>query len=166
MIQRAIAIDFEFGPGPSPRCLVARDVGSGELWRVWETELYEMPRAPFSLGPDTVAVAYYGSAEIGCFLALGWPRPAHLVDLYAEFRLWTNGHPPKGGHSLVGALNYFGLPALAVEEKDAMRELAIRGGPWQPGERDALLDYCQTDVDALVALWPKLGSKLGWPALP
>ncbi len=71
----------------------------------------------------------------------------------------------KAGHGLIGALSYFGLPALAVEEKDAMRDLAIRGGLWQPGEREALLDYCQSDVDALVALWPKLSAKLGWPSL-
>ncbi len=57
---------------------------------------------------------------------------------------------PTGGYGLLGALQYFGLPSLDAEEKDAMRALALRGGPWQPGEPEALLDYCQTDVDALL----------------
>ena len=30
-------------------------------------------------------------AELGCFLALGWPMPARILDLFAEFRATTNG---------------------------------------------------------------------------
>ena len=41
-----------------------------------------------------------------------------------------------------------------------MRELALRGGPYTVAERLALLDYCQTDVDALVALLPEMASKI------
>ena len=41
-----------------------------------------------------------------------------------------------------------------------MRELALRGGPYTIAERLALLDYCQTDVDALVALLPEMASRI------
>jgi len=37
-----------------------------------------------------------------------------------------------------------------------MRELAQRTGPFSTDERQALLDYCQTDVDALARLLPKM----------
>jgi hypothetical protein len=37
-----------------------------------------------------------------------------------------------------------------------MRELAIRGGPFTGAERVALLDYCQSDVDALARLLPAM----------
>src|SRR5262249_43146718 len=138
------AVDFEFGDGPVPRCLVARDLARTQLNRVWEDELWTLTAAPFPVVPGSIMTAYLASAEIACFLALGWTLPVHVVDLYAEFRLFMNGRrPPTGGYGLLGALQYFGLPSLEAEEKDAMRALALRGGPWQPGEREALLDYCQ-----------------------
>jgi hypothetical protein len=53
-------------------------------------------------------------------------------------------------------LAYFGLPVGDAVEKDAMRQLAIRGGPFTDVERTALLDYCQADVDALGQLLPAM----------
>jgi hypothetical protein len=157
------AVDFEFGDGPAPRCLVARDLARTRCLRVWEDELRTLSAAPFPVGTDSIMTAYLASAEISCFLALGWALPVHVVDLYAEFRLFMNGRrAPTAGYGLLGALRYFGLPSLDVEEKDTMRALALRGGPWQPGEPEALLTYCQTDVDALLGLWPVLGRRLGW----
>ena len=42
-------------------------------------------------GRDSLFIAYYASAELGCFRALGWPRPANILDLFVEFRNRTNG---------------------------------------------------------------------------
>jgi hypothetical protein len=61
------------------------------------------------------------------------------------------------------ALAYFALPAVDAAEKDAMRALAMRGGPYTPDEQAALLAYCQTDVDALVRLdadWDRVKARL------
>jgi hypothetical protein len=99
-------------------------------------------------------VAYYASAELGCHLALKWPMPARILDLFVEFRCLTNGRPTPCGSGLLGALAYFGLDSLGAAEKSEMRQLAIRGGPFTSRERTALLDYCQTDVDALAQLLP------------
>ena len=44
-----------------------------------------------------------------------------------------------------------------------MRELAMRGGPFTAGERAALLDYCETDVEALARLFPKMLPHIDWP---
>ena len=44
-----------------------------------------------------------------------------------------------------------------------MRELAMRGGPFTTGERAALLDYCETDVEALARLFPKMLPHIDWP---
>jgi hypothetical protein len=42
-------------------------------------------------------------------------------------------------------------------EKETMRDLAIRGGPYSAAERKALLQYCQSDVDSLAQLvWAML----------
>ena len=106
---------------------------------------------------------YYGSAELGCHLALGWPLPANVLDLFTEFRTRTNGLWTPNGASLLGALAYFGLPAIGSEQKEAMRALALRGGPWTAEERAALLAYCETDVIALAQLLPHMMEGLDLP---
>jgi hypothetical protein len=64
---------------------------------------------------------------------------------------------------LIGALVYHGLDAIGTDEKEQMRELALRGGPWTPEERAALLDYCEGDVDALARLLPAMLPKIDIP---
>ena len=154
------AVDFEFvaadGERPVPVCMVARELRSGRLLRLWRDELQALRRPPFDVGADTLFVAYYASAELGCFLALGWPMPARILDLFAEFRAATNGLPTPCGAGLLGALQWHGLEAMAADEKTAMRDLVLRGGPWSAAERLAILDYCQADVDALAALLPRM----------
>jgi hypothetical protein len=153
------AVDFEFtappGQRPQPLCLVARELRAGALVRSWLTD-YALPGPPFDTGADSLLVAYYASAELGCFLALDWPFPVRILDLYAEFRCLTSGLAAPCGHSLLGALAYYGLDGLAAAEKDGTRQLAMRGGPYTAGERAALLDYCQSDVDSLARLLPAM----------
>jgi hypothetical protein len=74
--------------------------------------------------------------------------PVNVLDLYAEFRVRTNGLTLPAGSGLPGALIYFGLDALDALEKDQMRQLAIRGGPYTREEREALLTYCEGDLAA------------------
>ncbi|MBY0457767.1 MAG: hypothetical protein K2V38_10550, partial [Gemmataceae bacterium] len=85
------------------------------------------------------------------------------MDLYAEFRNHTNGRPPAHGSGLLGALAHFGLDALDAAEKEEMRALAMRDGPHTPAEQEALLDYCQSDVDGLARLLPKMLPHLDLP---
>jgi DNA polymerase-1 len=152
-------VDFEFsapsGERPTPLCLVAREFFTGRLIRVWldgDESLHGCNGLPFDVGPEVLYVAFYASAELGCHLAMGWPMPERVLDLYCEFRNLTNGIPTLCGSGLLGALAYFGLPAIEAAEKDELRELAMRAGPFSDGERLSLLNYCQTDVDALKKL--------------
>lgn len=154
-------VDFEFmcppGERPTPLCLVGREFRSGQLLRVWLDGPAGPLDCPIPTGPDVLFIAYYASAELGCYIANGWPLPCLVVDLYLEFRNLTNGLPTPCGNGLLGALAWFGLDAIDAAEKDQLRELAMRGGPYTQAERVALLDYCQTDVDGLARLLPKLG---------
>lgn len=163
----AVLVDFEFhcpdGERPEPICMVARELGSGRVHRIWQDDLRRMQAPPFPIGPDSLVVAFYASAEVGCFLALGWPPPVHLLDLFAEFRCRTNGLDVPCGNGLLGALVCFGEDAGGVREKTEMRELAIRGGPWTVDEQRALLDYCQGDVDALGRLLARMNPALDTP---
>ena len=61
----------------------------GQTWRLWRGQFESQP--PFPIDDDTVLVAYYASAELGCFKALGWPQPRFVLDLFTEFRARTNG---------------------------------------------------------------------------
>jgi hypothetical protein len=150
--------DFEFGsnPGERPkvRCLVAKEYYSARLLRVWADALGST--RPFDVGPDSLFVAYYASAELGCFLTLGWPIPVRILDLFTEFRNLTNGFFPLAGDSSLGALSYFGLDGIGGGEKDELRALALRGGNYTAEEKSALLDYCQSDVEALSRLLPRI----------
>lgn len=158
-------LDFEFrapdGQRPAPLCVVAREWRSGQLVRLWRDELASSP--PIDIGPSTLFVAFYASAELGCHLALGWPMPANILDLYAEFRCLTSGLAVPCGHGLLGALAYHGLPAIDAADKDTMRQLALRGEPYTDGERLALLNYCQSDVDGLARLLPAMLSTIDLP---
>jgi DNA polymerase-1 len=153
-------VDFEFssvpGERPVPICLVAREYRSGRTIRLWEKDLCRRTEAPYPTDDATLFVAYYASAEIGCHAVLGWPAPANVLDLFAEFRNVTNGLTTPCGNGLLGALASFGLDGIDTAEKDSMRELAIRGGPWTADERSALLDYCEQDVVALARLLPEM----------
>src|SRR5262245_9213945 len=131
--------DFEFsqpdGERPQPVCLVAREWRTRQTVRLWQDELPALSTPPFPVGPDSLFVAYYASAELGCFLALNWPMPARTLDLFAEFRCLTSGLPVPCGNGLLGALAYFGFDGLAAAEKESMRLLAMRGGPYTEAER-------------------------------
>jgi DNA polymerase I-like protein with 3'-5' exonuclease and polymerase domains len=115
-----------------------------------------MPEAPFNVGQDSLYVGYYTSGDLECFLELGWDLPVRVMDLYAEFRCITNGKWLPSGRGLIGALHYFGLDAMGVDEKSEMRELAKRGGGFTYEEKISLLEYCESDVDALVRLLPRI----------
>ena len=72
----------------------------------------------------------------------------------------TNGLTTPCGAGLLGALAYFGLDSIDAADKDSMRQLALRGGDYSESEKQALLDYCETDVDALARLLPVMLPKI------
>jgi DNA polymerase-1 len=92
-------VDFEFlapsGENPTPICLGAKEWHTGKILRQWRDEFGPMP--PYDTGPDALFVAYYASAELGCHLALGWPMPMRILDLFTEFRCRTNSLPVHSG---------------------------------------------------------------------
>jgi DNA polymerase I len=145
------AVDFEFiagaGERPVPICLVAQELRTDRLLRLWHHEFGDRP--PYPIDDNTLFVAYYASAELGCHRALGWPAPVRILDLFTEFRALTNGLAVPAGNGLIGALIACGLDHLSVTEKEEMRALVVRGGPWTAEEQTAVLDYCETDINAL-----------------
>lgn len=160
-------VDFEFQapPGQQPHviCMVAQELRSGRLIRMWRDELIALRQAPFDCGANSLFVAYYASAEFGCFLALSWPFPACILDLFAEHRRTTNGIPSPHADSLIGALAYWGLDHIDVSEKESMRQLIMNNQEWSAEQQSDILDYCQTDVTPLAALLQRIAPELDVP---
>lgn len=159
------ALDFEFvsAPGgrPDPVCMVARELRTGRELRLWDAELRRA--CPIQFGPDALLVAYFAPAELTCFLALGWPMPANVLDLFAEWRTFSNGRTHQmgtGGNGLLSALSHFGLSHLDPEEKSGWRERILLGRPYSPSDRAGILDYCASDADALEGLLAALAGRL------
>lgn len=164
--REIVVADFEFraapGERPEPVCMVAREMNSGRTIRLWGEELTSTP-CPYSTAADTLFVAYYASAEMGCHRALGWPMPKNVLDLYAEFRVQTNGRKLPHGRGLLGALMFYGESGIDALEKDAMRELILRGGGYTADEKQAILDYCESDVTTTARLLAKMSAILDEP---
>jgi DNA polymerase I len=152
--REVVLVDFEFaappGERPEPVCLVAKLLRAGRTIRLWRDQFGPLP--PYPIDDDTLFVAYYASAELGCHRALDWSMPTRVLDLFAEFRDRTNGCATPAGAGLLGALVYFGLDALGATEKEEMRTLIMGGGPWSDNERGRILEYCESDVEALALL--------------
>lgn len=159
--QAVMAVDFEYDFGgdnfanlPRPVCMSYRDLRTGRGGNVW-LEGAHAAAPPFSTGTDTLFVAYNATAEIGCFRTLGWPIPERVLDLYPEFANLMNGvHAGRKG--LVHAMEYFGLDTIGVVEKKAMVDLILRGPPWTDEEKQQIVEYCNSDVDALARLLPAM----------
>lgn len=170
------SVDFEYSTdldlNPVPICMVAREVNSGELVRVW---LWDDPPADCPLDmEETLYVAFNASAEMGCHQMLGWKEPPHILDLYAEFCAEKAGKTAQWKR-LLDACQCYGIATIADEEKKDMQDLCIRGGPYTEGEKAAILEYCQSDVDVtaelLLKMWPTVNFKnalwrgdYGWAA--
>ena len=163
-IKHIFCPDFEYqqrrGNPPHVVCMAVHEPRTGITRRYWQDELRQMKRAPFETGNDAVTVAYAAQAEMSCFLALGWPLPLNVIDLYAEFRAATNGTGKPA--SLLSALAHYNLPHIEASLKDSMIDLVLRGD-WNDEEKQQVLSYCESDVVALGALLPAMAGSIDWP---
>ncbi len=158
--QRVVVLDFEFRPVGGLEgnpleviCGVFKDIQSGTNVKLWQEELRQYKSPPLCSGGNTTLVAYYASAEMSCFRALGWSQSYNIIDLFAEFRVLTNGLLPRDQQSLIAALTYFGGEPVNQAHKESMRSLALRGGPFSDQERCSLLEYCSQDVEMTAQLY-------------
>src|ERR1039457_4991406 len=88
-----VFVDFEFSQpaGSVPRvvCVVAKEVVSGRMFRIMLDE--DAPTAPpWRTDKRCLFVAFAASAEMSCYLELGWEMPKYILDLFFECRNLTN----------------------------------------------------------------------------
>jgi hypothetical protein len=122
---------------------------------LWLLGVERLPRLPFALrDPSTICVAYNITAEGSVLLQLQEPLPWNWADFFVEYRAARNGRrSPKERTRLVEALAHYEIFSIDVEEKEYWQEMAIRCDPEElEANREGMLDYCQSDTDALVML--------------
>jgi len=167
-ITRVLKVDTEFRLDENFRqhvvCIVAHECPDGRTCRIWlddeQAESFELP-----CDEGTLWVSYVATAELRSMLALGRQLPKRVLDLYVENR-WLHNlqesnderHRKKEEKffGLTATLRRFGCDSMGAEEKDEMRELILRGGPYTEQQKIAIADYCESDVIALDALLPKM----------
>jgi DNA polymerase I len=152
-------VDFEFiskpGERPDVVCLCAQELRTGQTLRLWRDELGPAP--PYRIDDRALFVCFAATAECACHLALGWALPAKIFDLSPVFRCVLNGCvAPAEGKGLLGALAHFGISSVGAKYKDGMRNRILEGRPFTAEEREKILNYCASDIDALALLLPKL----------
>jgi hypothetical protein len=160
-------VDFEYYPGPglanggragdaiTPLCCVAHEMRSGRTIRLWQDQLGPFP--PYRLDSDAIFFSYMLSADFGPHIVLGWGQPARAICPYVEFRHHTNDASIRVGdrqdfYNLGAALRYFGDDGIDSAQKDEARDRILVGPPFSAEERQMILDYCESDVMALVRL--------------
>jgi DNA polymerase I len=119
---------------------------SGRTIRLWRDELGSQP--PYRVDRDVLFVNFVANAECACHLALRWPLPQNVLDLSPVFRNLTNGLKTPEGKGLIGALRYYYLDTISAKQKDAAQTRVMQGWPFTPAEREWILTYCLSDVDA------------------
>ena len=136
---------------------------------LWRDDLLTLRAPPFDVGEHSLVVAYAVAAEASCFLALDWPLPANVLDLYAEHLLDINGLGlPREAYTLIGAMARHRLPVMSAMHKEAMRGKILDQDRWSPDDVVEILDYCSDDVDAGERLLLAMQAKglIDWTALP
>jgi DNA polymerase-1 len=153
--------DFEFvskpGEIPDVVCLVAHELRSGRTLRLWRDQLDKLGKhPPYRTDRRVLFISFVANAECSCHLSRGWPLPVNVLDLSPAFRKITNGRQTPEGKGLIGALRYFHLDAIGSKQKDAMHKRIMQGWPFTPEEEKQILDYCESDIDALRRLLPAI----------
>jgi DNA polymerase I len=163
-------VDFEFRQDanhhPVPVCMYAQEQRTGTSIFLWREQLLALKEAPFPVGPRDLFVAYSAAAELSCFSILGWQFPRYVIDPMVELRVQTNGEMIDGLESqhhpgLLEALALYGLPSTMTKaEKDRMRDLILSKDSYTAEEQEAIRIYNISDVEATIALLPKMLPKM------
>lgn len=115
--------------------------------------------SPFD-ADDTLLIAFNAPSELTFMAAMGWRLPAGVIDLMVEQRNITNGDPRHPRFpSLYKAMDAYRLPHASDDDKDANRDMILRG-VYDDETRRRILDYNMDDVIDTYRLWEAMRPRL------
>jgi hypothetical protein len=94
-------------------------------------------RPPFDTGRDILFVAYYASAEVGCFLALGWLVPVRFSTSSRSLCGHQRGKS-CGQQRTTIRIDLLRAGRNRCGEKEGNARSRITGGPWSREEIHAI----------------------------
>lgn len=149
-------IDYEFngsdkGNIQNPLCYAGKNLFTNETITHWIDGTETGPL--YSTDDDTLIVAFFASAEMGCHIPLGFKIPLYIFDLYAEFRNLTNGLKLGVKNNLIGACMCYDIPCINATRKELMRSRILQGEPFTYQEKEDILQYCSEDVEMTAGLY-------------
>ena len=104
---------------------------------MWEDELHACEEPPFTgVIAFTLVITLQRNLAVIWFSGRG--LPVTFLELFVEFRNLTHDPAPWLVTGWLEALTHFGLDGMTSLEKDSMRDLVLRGGPWNTRERSIL----------------------------
>ncbi len=112
------------------RCMVVRELLSKRVMKLWADELGSEP--PFNTGKDALFVAFFASAELGCFRSLGWDSPYWVLDFCPEIRNLTNGMTYPG----IGLVSICFVVAISTGRRNT---ITLNGAPYENRTRVSAL---------------------------
>jgi hypothetical protein len=158
------AIDFEFyvadGEQALVHCMCWHIVETGQEGRLWIGG--DVTALPPTFTEQDLVLAHYALAELGCYEALGWTMPPHVIDTISEARIVRGQVRPPGGWSLLGVASAYGISAMSAEHKNEMRDVAMHEVVPEHLRVD-LMDYCLGDCRVLADLWRRIGPEVDLP---
>jgi hypothetical protein len=163
MTGRIVVCDFEFAEDrfgfPVVRCVAFHDLTTGERGTLWADALSSSPPAVFT--EDYVLVAFAAKAELSCFLALGWPFPPQVLDLFFLYKRVINGDPGNKGSGLLQASVSYGIQHKFTEvQKHHFQMLAAKlEHQYSEKERVELQEYCFEDVRVTAELYLQMAEE-------
>ena len=137
----------------NPICLVGLELKSEKLIKIF---LPELNNPPFEMGENNLFISYYIPNELHCHLSLGWSLPVNIIDLFPEYRCFTNGLVDAKQSSLSDALRWFSLSPIDETLKYTVESLLSQGEPWSTNARQLFLSYGQAVVVAQFQLLEKM----------
>jgi len=159
------------GKQQKPVCLEAYGFNKGRRIEVF----FNTPAVnPFPDLGNSLFIGYNLPSELKTLLALGWPLPAHCIDLYVEFLNMINGEWRDGerlvdlGAGLVDAVKAFGGNPMDFwkTNKEVEQNYILQHGTVPPegvtseAHRNRILAYCEEDITATVWLAQQMATHL------
>ena len=104
---------------------------------------------------DYTMIAYAAKAELSCFMALGWPFPPQVLDLFFLYKRVINGDPGSKGSGLFPALASYGINYgyNETQKHDFQTLAADLDHQCTEKEKADLRAYCYEDVRATAKLY-------------
>ena len=170
--KHVVAVDFEFefgghdstaaagrsGERPRPVCMVARELRTGETWRIWRGQFGKQPPFPIRRTSNGIDCLLRQGAPNSAASRhhLNWSQPKYVLDLFAEFRCRTSGLQ-KGASLVVARLDSRSESDGAdANAKQGMIARILAGGPWSVDDQADILRYNESDVLLLERLLPAM----------